>query len=126
VLLNLLNTAIFSLIVIGAFLHYRRDLHVRIMVTAFVLDLALLLAVEFSESAVGTALRSVTDAGVEGRLLTWIHVAFAAGGLLFWFLQIYTGRKVLKGRMDLLPRHARGARIFLLLRLGNLVTAWMF
>lgn len=122
---NAANVAIFLFIVVGAFMHHRRDLHVKMMLIAFAMDIALLLAVELSNSAVGQAYRSAT-AGGDGRAITLIHVAFAAGGLLMWFVQIFVGRKIYKaGRMELLPRHAKGARVFLLLRLGNVVTAFM-
>ena len=49
---NLVNVAIFVAILVGTFLHHQRSLHVRIMVSCFALDLALLLAVELRNSAV--------------------------------------------------------------------------
>lgn len=124
-LFNLLNVAVYLLILVGTALHHRRALHVKIMLTAFVCDLALLLAVELSNSALAQAMRSVSGEVVEGRTITIIHVAFAVSALAMWFVQIVVGRKILKGRMDLLHRHAIGAKIFLILRLGNVVTAWM-
>ncbi len=119
---HLVNVAIFLLILVGAFMHHRRDLHVKMMLTAFALDLALLLAVELTNSAVARAYR---DVGA-GSAITTIHVAFAISGLVMWIVQIVVGRKIYKqGRMELLPRHAKGARLFLVFRLGNVVTAFM-
>ncbi|MAG56830.1 MAG: hypothetical protein CMJ83_11105 [Planctomycetes bacterium] len=126
ILLNSLNTAIFTLICAGAAMHRRRDLHVKIMMIAFALDIGLLLAVEFSNAAIAAALRTVSDSSSDARILTWVHVTFAVGGLVMWFAQIVVGRKILKqGRTELLPKHVLNARIFLVLRLGNVVTAWM-
>lgn len=124
-LFNILNCLVFAVIIVGVALHHKRDLHAKMMLTAFVLDLALLLAVELSNSAVAQAFRNVADAG-DRTAMTVIHVAFAVGGLVMWFVQIWSGRKIWKeGRMELLPRHARGAKLFMLLRLGNVVTAFM-
>ncbi|NRA94592.1 MAG: hypothetical protein HRU14_00130 [Planctomycetes bacterium] len=122
VLFHVANVTIFLFILVGAFMHHRRDLHVKMMLTAFALDLVLLLAVELSNSAVARAYR---DVGA-GNAITTIHVAFAISGLVMWFVQIFVGRKIYKqGRMELLPRHGTGARLFLIFRLGNVVTAFM-
>ncbi len=124
-MLNYANLAIFLFICVGAVLHHRRDLHVKFMLTAFALDILLLLVVEFTDNAIATAYRSATEGG-DGRVITLIHVAFAVGALLMWFVQIVVGRKIYKqGRSELMPRHAAGARLFLVLRLGNVVTAFM-
>ena len=58
---NILNCFVFVFIVVGVALHDRRDLHAKMMITAFVLDLALLLAVEFSHSAVEPTQESVVQ-----------------------------------------------------------------
>lgn len=120
--LHAANVAIFLFILVGAALHHKRQLHVKMMLTAFVLDLALLFAVELADGAVAQAYRSVG----EGKTIIMIHVAFAVSGLVMWIVQIHAGRKIYKqGRMELLPRHAKGARLFLFFRLGNVVTAFM-
>jgi len=126
VLFNVLNCAVLAFILLGVALHHRRDLHAKMMLTAFALDIALLLAVEFSNGAVAQAFRSVASDGSDGRAITLIHVAFAASGLVMWFPQLWSGRKIWKqGRMELLPGHALRAKLFLVLRLGNVVTAFM-
>jgi uncharacterized membrane protein YozB (DUF420 family) len=124
--LNLANVAIFVLILVGTFLHHRRTFHVRTMIACFILDISLLIAVEIqpSGSAVQKALSAAGGGAGGDRVLLLIHVAFSAATLLLWAVQIVLGTKVLRGRMEVLPAHARGARIFLLARLGNLVTAF--
>lgn len=124
--LNLANLAIFILILVGTFLHHRRTFHIRTMLSCFVLDLALLLAVEFqpSGSAVRKAFSAAGGAEGDGRVMLLVHVAFSVAMLAMWIVQIVLGAKVMRGRMEHLPAHAKGARIFLVTRLGNLVTAF--
>ncbi len=124
--LNLANCAVFVLILVGTVLHHRRRFHVRTMLLCFVLDLALLAAVEFlrPESAVKKAMSAATGDVTSGRTMLLIHIGFSIAMLVMWIVQLVVGGKVLKGRMELLPAHAKGAKAFLLVRLGNLVTAF--
>ncbi len=123
---NLCNVAIFVAILVGTFLHHRRRFHVRMMVGCFVADLLLLLAVEFlpANSAVKQALEAAKGGGEDSTLLL-VHVAFSVLSLALWIVQIVVGRQVLRGRMELLPRHKKGSRYFLVCRLGNVVTAFL-
>lgn len=124
--LNLANVAIFALIIYGTAIHHRRMLHVKVMSLCFALDVALVLAVELLRGAVGKAVDTAAgDAGIENRTILMIHIGFSLLTLLMWGLQIYSGTKVLKNRMEYLGRHAKGAKVFLLMRFGNLVTAFM-
>ena len=121
-ILHAANVGIFLLCVVGAALHHNRRLHVRLMLLAFVLDIGLLLAVELTDSAVGQAMQGMSDGA---PMIMWIHIAFALGGLIMWGVQIWNGRKVLKGDYSVLKRHALGAKIFMVMRLGNVITAFM-
>lgn len=118
---NCCNLAIFLAIVVGTFMHHRRTFHVRMMVGCFVADVALLLAVELTRDAVAQAAEGVSTAD----WLLIVHISFSVAMLVLWGLQIVLGRRVLKGRMEVLPAHKRCARFFLFCRLGNLVTAFM-
>jgi hypothetical protein len=53
-----------------------------------------------------------------------IHILFSLAAGVMWLIMIHSGTRVLRGRADHLPRHARGARLFLLARFGNMVTAF--
>ncbi len=121
---NIANTLIFAAILVGTVLHGRRELHVKIMKTCFVLDICLLLVVEFGQEAVEKALGLVSRGDLNLTVLK-IHVPLAVAGLVWWFVQLATGSKILRGRQDLLRRHLRHGLIFLVFRLGNMVTAWM-
>ena len=121
---NLLNVAIFGLIVYGTAIHKNRQLHVRIMLAAFVFDLLLLMAVEFlgDQSAVRRAAKEVSDGSPPAILV--IHIVFAATALLLWFVQIFQGRQIMKGDSTRLKSHSFWARIFLVCRFGNVATAF--
>lgn len=123
-ILNYCNVAIFLLILYGTAIHRQRMRHVKVMLLAFVLDIALLLAVEFGRggSAVGRAFHEVGE-GSPGAVLI-AHLVFAIAGLLLWFVQIYQGKKILDGQRHRLAAHSRFARIFLVCRFGNLATAF--
>ena len=117
---NLANAAVFALIVAGALQHSRRRLHVRMMLTCFVLDLGLLVGVEIMNQAVE---RVMQEAGGMPAILI-VHIGFSVLMLAWWIVQIVLGRRLLRGREDLRGAHHRNAGIFLLLRAGNLVTAF--
>jgi uncharacterized membrane protein YozB (DUF420 family) len=121
---NIANTLIFGAILVGTVLHGRRELHVKIMKACFVLDICLLLVVEFGQEAVEKALGLVPRGDLNLTILI-IHVPLAVATLVWWFIQLVTGSKILHGRQDLLRRHLRHGLLFLAFRLGNLVTAWM-
>ena len=122
--LNLCNLAIFIGIIWGTIVHHRVVLHVKIMKICFALDLALLVVVEVLRDAIQKAI-GITESGDIDKTLLYIHIAFAVLTLVFWIMQVITGSKVLKGDRSRLPSHARNAKIFLLLRLATLVTAFM-
>lgn len=123
---NLCNVAIFAAILVGVFQHHRRTFHVRMMSACFALDILLLIAVELRQKAVEKALeRAAGTDPVASNWILWIHIAFSAAALVLWVCQIVSGRRILQGRMERLPAHAKLARYFLLVRFGNLVTAFM-
>jgi hypothetical protein len=94
------------------------------MLACFGLDVALLLAVEFggTGSAVG---RAVTEVGAGSpALILIVHLIFAVTAFLLWFVQIYQGKKILEGDRSRLQAHSMWAKVFLVCRLGNVVTAF--
>jgi len=122
--LDIASTLIFATILVGVVLHGNVELHVRIMKLCFALDICLLLVVEFAQGAVEKAL-DLEPRGDVNMTIFWTHIPLAVASLVWWFVQIVTGSKVLRGRRDLLPRHLKNGLLFLAFRLGNLVTAWM-
>jgi len=122
--LTYLNALLLLVILVGIGFVSRPRLHAYWMRTCFVLDLGLLLLVEFSgTSAVEQARQSVV-ADEEGRWLTLVHVTFAAGGLALWIWQLRIGHLLLRGARERTARHRHIGLTFLLFRLGNVVTAF--
>jgi len=120
---NISSLLIFVAILVGVALHHRVRTHVRIMKVCFTLDVLLLILVEVFRGAIEKLL-GLEPSTVDGTMLA-VHVPLAVGSLVWWILQLRSGSRILAGRRELLPRHALHARIFLLLRLGNLVTAFL-
>jgi hypothetical protein len=54
-----------------------------------------------------------------------IHIVFSVAVLALWIVQLVLGTKVLRGDRACLPAHAKMAKLFLLVRVGNVVTAFM-
>jgi|GEM_PF-4097577 uncharacterized membrane protein YozB (DUF420 family) len=122
---DVLNAAILVLILVGVALHHRRLLHAQLMKLCFVLDMLLLLAVEFlrsKPSAVGTAVDALRSGN---NTVLVIHIVFSVAVLALWIVQLVLGTKVLRGDRARLPAHAKMAKLFLLVRVGNVVTAFM-
>ena len=115
---RLVSIAIALLLAAGVALRRRRRLHVRIMLTGCAADLGLLVWVEFTRKAVEQALRGVS-------LLLGVHIAFSVGVLVLYGVQIHCGRRLLRGEEAIRGRHRIGAMLFILFRLGNLVTTLM-
>ncbi|MSR75721.1 MAG: hypothetical protein EXS14_09675 [Planctomycetes bacterium] len=93
----------------------------------FVLDLALLVVVEFfrdKPSAVVKAMDTVAHVADTNVILV-IHIGFSVLVLVLWVVQLVSGTKVLNGQSGRLPMHAMWAKWFLLVRAGNVITAFM-
>lgn len=119
--LNLANAAIFVLICVGVAVHRRRRWHVRIMIASFLLDLAALVTVEVLRGAVDQAVGAV---GAGGAWVLRIHILCSLVAGVMWLIMIWSGVRLLRGGVEHRARHAGGARIFLLFRFGNMLTAF--
>ena len=113
--------SLFALLLIAQGLRVRRDrrLHARWMLSAFAVDMALVLYIELSRGAVEQAL----DPRISGILQ--IHIAFSTLAAIGWFCLVILGVLMLRGRRHLRPWHLRIAALFLLARLGNFITSFM-
>lgn len=97
-------------------LHQRRvkKNHILLMLTAFTLDVLLLLYVEVTREAIGTALKVPPP-------FVLFHIGVSVMTLIFYGIQIKTGIKMYKTGV-LSPFHKRGAILFLVFRLSNFLT----
>lgn len=108
-------------IVLGVGLYFRNRKpawHWRIMVTAFVLDISLVLAIELSRGAVEQAM-NVSDA------LLGFHIAVSVGTVVMYLVMFVLGRQLLLGAEARRSAHRNAGITFIVLRGLNYVTSFM-
>lgn len=116
--LHAISTAVVALIVLGVVNRRTPVLHQRLMTTAFVLDLALVLYIETTRHAVE---RVVGPAGP----LVWFHAAVSTAVLGLYVAQLRLGRQLLAGRSASRRVHVALGLTFLLCRGLNYATAFL-
>ncbi len=94
------SVSILLLMIFGIMKHRKRSLHVKIMSTAIIWDIILILQVELSRSAVLKASKALSN-----PMILNVHVALAVSSVLLYGVMVYTGRKVLNGQNQLLKPH---------------------
>ncbi len=99
-LMQFQSFSILLLISAGIIVRRRRQLHVKIMSTAMVWDVILILQIELSRSAILKATHAVTN-----PLILNIHISIAVSTVVLYGFMIYTGRKLLSGQNQIRPRH---------------------
>ena len=107
------------LMLAGIALHRRRSLHLKIMSTAMIWDIILILQIELSRSAILKASKAATNA-----MMLNIHVSIAVSTVIFYGFMVYTGRKVMQGESHLLPRHKRLGYTTMALRILTFITSF--
>jgi hypothetical protein len=112
------STFVLFLIVAGVLLRRRRRIHIPIMIAAFSLDLAAVLAIEISRGAIKKATSSPPP-------LLLFHVTVSVCALVFYGVMFALGERVRKGAEQLRPWHRRTAWAFGACRTANYVTSWM-
>lgn len=112
--LELLSMLAFVLLLIGYVNRRRTRVHIPIMVTAFMIDMAIVVFIELSRGAID---RAQTKMGA----LMLVHIGFSIVTIVLYITQIVTGvrrvRRVGGGG------HGRSGIALLACRFGNLVTA---
>lgn len=114
--LKLLSVLVFGLVLIGFANRRRRRIHIPLMVTAFLIDLGMVLYIELTRHAIEKAAAGVGP-------LMGVHIGLSVAVLLLYLGQIVGGIMKLRGRP--VPWHRWGGGLFLLARFGNLVTSFM-
>ena len=113
------SLCILLLMIVGATLHRRRSLHVKIMSAAMIWDVILILQIELSRSAIIKA----SNAGTNPMLLN-IHVSIAVTSVILYGFMVHSGRKVLAGDRSILPRHKRLGYLTLIMRTLTFITSF--
>ena len=101
----------------GYFRRTKRNEHVLLMCFGILLDLGLVLYLEFTRDAVQTAMEFKLS------VLKQLHIGFSTAALLLYFPVLFIGFKLLLGadRERLLPVHKRFAIPALLLRTAGFI-----
>jgi len=116
---HMVSTVVVVVLLVG--LYYRNSKpqwHWKIMVTAFVMDVGLVLAIELNRGAIEKA--TTTD-----RPLLLFHIGVSVGVLLLYLCQGYLGRQLLRGRMNFRATHRNTGIAFIVFRGLNYVTSFM-
>ncbi len=114
--LKILSITACALLVTGYLNRKRRGIHIPLVVSAFVIDMAIVLYIEISRGALEAAQAKM------GPLMI-VHITLSVITILLYFGQIVTGIRKLRGKPS--AWHGVGGRLLLLFRFGNLVTSFL-
>lgn len=117
-----ISTLVLALIFLGWKVRHRAKLHITIMATAFLIDLALLLYIELSRHAIAHVSKSVITA--QSDTLLYFHVTVSTLTLVLYIVQISSGVKLFKGWVPSSKFHQRTAMAFVACRLLNYATSF--
>ena len=119
VIFQIQSTIIVGLFYVGVFLRKERSKHMKIMLTAITWDILLILQIELTRSAVGKAIKVVSN-----PMLLNIHVGMAVSTVVLYFILIFTGRKLSLGNEKLRQRHRFFGITCLVLRTLTYITSY--
>ena len=111
---------ILALMIFGITQAKKRSLHVKIMSTAMIWDVILILQIELSRSAILKASKAMSN-----PMLLNIHVSIAVTTVIFYIFMVLSGRKVLAGQNQLIKRHRMLGFITTALRALTFATSFM-
>ncbi len=118
-MLHLASSLVVALLAVGLWFRHRRpQLHLRVMISAFVVDLLLVLYIEIWRHAVEKVVARVNP-------LLWFHAAVSLAVLLCYVAMIVLGRGVLAGQANSRKWHFAVGVTFVTLRSLNYVTSYM-
>jgi len=94
----------------------RPNVHIPVMVMAFILDMLLVLYIELNRHAVEQAIGPTVP-------IMKVHLFFSFGVVILYLVQIVGG--ILRKTRGGAPWHKQAGYAFLLFRVGNLVTSFL-
>jgi uncharacterized membrane protein len=118
-MLHFLSTLVLVIVAVAFWLRRRQNaVHVRLMISAFVIDLLLVLYIEVSRHAVHRVVASA-------RPLVWFHAAVSVAVLACYVAMIQLGRRLQSGSSDARKWHRTLGVAFVVLRGLNYVTSFL-
>jgi len=115
--LHYISIFVCIMLVVGVLNRRRKRVHIPLMVSAFLIDLGLVLYIELSRGAVAAAQAKM------GPLMI-VHISLSVATLALYVVQMVTGIQNARGKPPS-RTHAKTWRWLLLARFGNLVTSFM-
>lgn len=112
------------LIIIAAGLFFRKDpkKHIPLMLTAFIIDVSLVLVIEFQRHAVEAVVENVVKSP---SAFVIFHASISLLVIIMYIALTWTGTTIYKhGARHLLKLHRAFAAIFIILRLINYITSF--
>ena len=104
------------ILIVGYFNRRRRNIHIPLMVSAFVIDMIIVLVIEFSRGVIQRV-----DAKM-GPLMI-VHIIISVTVIILYVGQIITGIKKTKGKPS--GWHGKMGPTLIIVRLGNLITSFL-
>ena len=93
---------ILTVLSVGVYYRTRKSLHVKMMYSAIIWDLLLILQIEGTRHAINKASQVISN-----PIILTIHVLLALTCVLGYFYMIFSGRNILKGDRSKFKRHKR-------------------
>lgn len=94
------SVLVFTLMTVGIFYRKNRKRHVRIMSSALIWDILLILQIEVTRSAIGKA-----SGAMKNPMMLNIHVLLAITSVILYAFMVYTGRKILQNEKSFQSLH---------------------
>lgn len=118
-MLHVLSTLVLVIVAVGFWLRRRQNaVHIRLMISAFLIDLFLVLYIEISRHAVQKVVASTS-------VLVWFHAAVSVLVLVCYVAMIQLGRGLLAGHPMARKWHRMLGMTFVVLRGLNYVTSYL-
>jgi hypothetical protein len=114
--LRLISVFVCVVLVVGVLYRRRKRVHIPLMLSAFAIDLGIVIYIEVNRGAFATAQSKM------GPLMI-VHITFSVVALVCYFIQFFTGIANARGKRSL--THAKVWPWLLVSRFGNLVTSFM-
>jgi uncharacterized membrane protein YozB (DUF420 family) len=118
-MLHVLSTVVLVIVAVAFWLRKRRNaIHIRLMISAFLIDLFLVLYIEITRQAVQKVVAST-------RPLIWFHAGVSVAVLVCYVAMIQLGRGLLAGHPNARKWHRMLGLTFVVMRGLNYVTSYL-
>lgn len=120
VIFQVQSTLVLLLIYFGIYKRNIRKTHVKIMSSAMIWDLLLILQIELTRGAVAKASKALSN-----PIILNIHVSLAVSSVVLYGVMVYLGRRVLKGDNEILSTHKKFGLLTVICRTLTYATSYV-